>query len=247
MFKNEKNCKNQCLDCKLTSMVKKFFSQNVDAVVGVSKYILSRHLEYGFFNNSKIKTAIYNPAPESKQFRNNKELIFGYIGQLSKGKGIELLLSEFLKINNPDVKLYVYGKGIPDYEKYLKTKFADERIKFKGFVKSNDIYQNITISVIPSLLNEAFPRIPLESYSYGIPVIGSNRGGTPEAILDGKTGFVFNPEKKDDLRKKLEIFINNPKLIKKFSKNCIEFVKNFSKEKIVNEYINLYEELLNKR
>jgi len=245
MFKNGKNCDKQCVDCKLTSTIKKSFSQYVDAVIGISEYILHRHLEYGFFNNAKIKTHIYNPVPQSKKFKKKKEIIFGYIGQLSKGKGVELLLSEFSKINNPSIKLYLYGKGIPNYEKYLKTKFKDKRIKFRGFMKSNNIYEDISISIIPSLLNEAFSRIHLESYSYGIPVIGSNRGGIPEGIIDKKTGFIFDPSKRDDLKEKMEIFINNPKLIDEFSQNCIKFVKNFDEEKIVNQYIDLYNKVLN--
>ena len=33
----------------------------------------------------------------------------------------------------------------------------------------------------------------MESYSFGVPVIGANIGGIPELIDNGKTGLLFNP------------------------------------------------------
>lgn len=52
---NGKNCNSQCCQCKLLRLPHKYLSQNIDAVVGVSSYILHRHLELGYFSQVPIK------------------------------------------------------------------------------------------------------------------------------------------------------------------------------------------------
>ena len=44
--------------------------------------------------------------------------------------------------------------------------------------------------IVPSLLQEALGIVVLEAYSHGLPVIGSRRGGIPEMVEDGVTGFL---------------------------------------------------------
>ncbi|NMC16412.1 MAG: glycosyltransferase family 4 protein, partial [Chloroflexi bacterium] len=39
---------------------------------------------------------------------------------------------------------------------------------------------------------EAFSRVALEAMSTALPVIGRNSGGTPEIIVDGETGLLYN-------------------------------------------------------
>nr|WP_299595893.1 glycosyltransferase [Sphingomonas bacterium] len=48
-----------------------------------------------------------------------------------------------------------------------------------------DIYRMSRIMLVPSQWEEAFGRVAAEAQFSGIPVIGSNRGGLPEAIGDG--------------------------------------------------------------
>ncbi|MCZ2145231.1 MAG: glycosyltransferase family 4 protein, partial [Anaerolineales bacterium] len=40
--------------------------------------------------------------------------------------------------------------------------------------------------------NEAFSRVALEAMSTALPVIGRNSGGTPEIILPGQTGYLYD-------------------------------------------------------
>lgn len=249
MFKNNKNCKIQCLSCKLYSIPKKIVSKDVNAVVGVSKFILDRHLNYGYFKNAKIKTYIYNPVSNHvknmiKKKENIEEMKFGFVGQLSLHKGIELLLERFSKMDLKGVKLYVFGKGITkEYENYLISKYKADNIFFMGFKKQEEIYVSVDILIIPSLWNEPFGRVIPEAYSYGIPVIASKRGGIPGIVKENETGFIFDPEKKGDLEEKIKKFIDNPDLIVKFSDNCLEFSKKFTKGRIIDEYISLYQKI----
>ena len=241
MFNEKLNmsCKKQCLTCKIYSIPKKKMSKYVDVVVGISRFILNKHLEYGYFKNAK-KEVIYNSVEIPKNFTKKEkladEIIFGYVGSLSPSKGIEFLLKNFRKINIPNIKLYVYGRGITKaYEIQLKEKYESDKILFKGFQKPEKIYTNIDILIVPSLWNEPFGRIVIEANSYGIPVLASNRGGIPELIENGKNGYIFNSDKEGSFEEKLQL------IIKKHQRNRFEFkFNNFLLKYILSNYYKLY-------
>ncbi|SDN50838.1 Glycosyltransferase involved in cell wall bisynthesis [Desulfonauticus submarinus] len=237
--KLNKNCEKQCLACKLYSMPRKKYSKYVDVVVGVSKFILNKHLRYGYFKNVN-KSVIYNsvevPTNFKKKNMDKKEIIFGYVGTLSKSKGIEFLLENFKNLDLKNTKLFIYGKGLTkEYENYLKQKYQDKDLIFKGFKKPQDIYKNIDILIVPSLWNEPFGRIVPEANSYGIPVLASDTGGLSELVENGKNGYLFDLDKENDFEEKLRL------TIEMYKKKQFEFNTNlFSLDTIINEYINLY-------
>jgi glycosyltransferase involved in cell wall biosynthesis len=50
------------------------------------------------------------------------------------------------------------------------------------------------VVVVPSVWQEPFGRVALEALMHGTPVVASRRGGLPEIVSDGVTGFVVEPE-----------------------------------------------------
>ncbi|MGZ5484805.1 MAG: glycosyltransferase family 4 protein [Nitrososphaeraceae archaeon] len=241
LFIRGNNCKNKKLVCKLILAFRRRFSTYVDVVVGNSYFILNEHINSGFFKNSQ-KKVIYNSLETeriSAKTRKNNYLDFGFIGLLSYHKGIELLLRVFKEMDIES--LYVFGKGITsDYENYLKNKYVSNKISFKGFVKTEEAFKKIDVLVIPSLWHDPLPRVLYEAYSYGVPVIGSDRGGLPEIIDVGKTGFIFNPDFEEQLKDKINIFKNNPEIIEHMSLSCVEKARDFLPEKVVHNYVNVY-------
>lgn len=246
MYKNNKNCDKQCLSCKTITYPKKILSQNIDAVVGISKFILNKHLTSGYFKNSVLKDVIYNPYIMSKSNNindnQNDEIIFGFVGRLDKSKGIEFLLTQFKK-SNIENKLYVFGTtNDKSYEEYLKLEYQDERIIFFGHKTPDYIYNNITHLIVPSLWHEPFGRIIIEANAYGIPVLGSNRGGIPEIIEVDKTGYIFNPGQENnflDMLNKIKKMKFNKEYIKKYAYK-------FGKKDIGLKYLAIYTKLVNK-
>ena len=148
-------------------------------------------------------------------------------------------MNTFLKLEKTsnNYELWVGGRG-----KYKGS--ISKNIKFLGFVKSEDIYPKVDVVIVPSLWNEPFGRIIIEANSYGVPVIGSNRGGMPEIIRHEETGFIFNADKEDDLLKYIKMFIDEPDLVLKLSPNCLKYSENFKREKILDGYTRVYKTLL---
>lgn len=110
-----------------------------------------------------------------------------YFGRYSREKGIRTLLDVCRKL--PDVPFVFAGggpmealtEGIPNVRNagFLEPEQLDELISGARF------------SVCPSECNENCPFSVIESIRNGTPVLGSDRGGIPELICEGRTGWLF--------------------------------------------------------
>jgi len=238
MFKNGVNCSTQCSDCKIYATPRKEMSKYVDVVVGISKYILNKHLSFGYFPKANHEV-IYNSVPLVKNSTKDKKkdvISFGYVGSLSASKGIDFLLEKYKQLNLANTELLIFGKGITkEYEQSLKTKYEQENIIFKGFMKTEQIYSQIDILIVPSLWNEPFGRIVPEANSYNIPVLVSNMGGLPELVINSKNGYIFDPEIDGDFEEKLEL------VLEMYKNHEFEFdLSVFHSDEIIGKYIEVY-------
>jgi glycosyltransferase involved in cell wall biosynthesis len=248
LFKKNDICSRKNLICILMLNFRRLFSKYVDSVVGNSHFVLDEHIYSGFFKDSS-KYVVYNSLETGKikQYIKKKveKLNFGFVGHMSFHKGIEFLLKVF-KENNVD-ELHVFGRGITlKYEKYLKEKYKSENINFYGYKKAEEAFNIIDVLIVPSLCHDVLPRVIYEAYSYGIPVIGSDRGGIPEIIDNGKTGFVFKAESEKELLNRINIFKENPGIINEMAPYCLKKAEEFLPGKVLQKYINIYEEAVKK-
>ncbi|MBI4825090.1 MAG: glycosyltransferase family 4 protein [Nitrospirae bacterium] len=185
--------------------------------------------------------------------RSSEEKKIGIIADLIPIKGHDTLFRAVALIKDRiPVKLMVVGSHQEHMREYAG--------KLKGLVDELGLNDNIVFtghrSDIPEILNsldllvissksEACPMIALEAFACGVPVIGSDAGGTPELIEDGRTGFVFRANDEKDLAEKILHILNDPPLLSKLKKNCRKAseerfnLDNFSRdiEKIVAEVI----------
>lgn len=238
LFNNEKNCLNRCSICKIASYSKRLLSQKVDAVVGISEFILNTHLQHSYFKNTFIKEIIPNsvsmPVIKGKIQRKN---IIGFLGRIHPSKGIEILIENFLKVNPENYILQIAGNGNEAYINTLKAKYCDQRIQFIGKVKSEIFLRNIKLLIVPSLWQEPFGRVIIEANAYNCPVLVSNRGGMPE-LINGNNGKVFNLEQKNSLFIMLQEFING-----KLTFSIEQKQKEYDNTTIANSYLNIYKKL----
>jgi len=249
MFKNSKNCYTQCMSCKTYSIPRKYLSNKIDAVIGVSKSILDKHKKYGYFQNSKIQTHIYNAVEKTealeKHVKKNDTITFGIIGIIAPIKGVEYLLERFSAIDSSKAYLKIFGRGITrSYESQLREEYKSDNIEFMGHHDATDIYNMLDVVIIPSLCDDSFPRVVMESYSYGLPIITSNMGGAHEMVDEGKTGFVFDPADDDKLIESIYRFIKNPELANGMKQACFEKAKLFSVDRLVSEVMGIYKKVL---
>ena len=121
-----------------------------------------------------------------------------------------------------------------------------ESVEFLGWIppeKMSTYYRKACVFVMPSLM-EAFGLVFLEAMAQGLPIIGGNVGGTLELIRDGVNGFLVNPGDVSTLGKKIREFILSIDIRRKVIKNGYSTVEKYSRQKMINDTIELYKELI---
>lgn len=203
MLRAGRICTKQCGSCSLYTERRKSASARVSAFVGVSEFVRRTHLDCGFFTRTGVTTAIYNPRPAlhaaaAQGPANGGPLRLGFLGRIEAAKGVELLLAT-LRPLKADFRLHIGGVGNDELVGRLKRQYSDGRFVWHGRVDPSEFYGQIDVLVVPSLWNEPFGLVIGEANSHGIPVVAARRGGIPEIVQDGTTGFLFNPDQPSEL------------------------------------------------
>ena len=101
--------------------------------------------------------------------------------------------------------------------------------------------------VVPSLWNDTLPTVVFESLMNGIPVIGSSRGGIPEMIEDGKNGFLFDPDRPEELAALIRKIAHRPALLDGMQLAALQSAPRFGDMKAwIGQYIELFQQLVEK-
>jgi glycosyltransferase involved in cell wall biosynthesis len=158
----------------------------------------------------------------------NRLLRFGYIGRIDPLKGLHLLLeaTEFLR-NGSSCEVHLFGAARnPWDEEYLKKTLSIYKGKAKlinhGLIpheELKEVFEQIDVLVVPSILPEAFGFVVAEAFSAAKPVIVFNSGALPEQVKDGLNGFVIQQNDAKTLSEAIQRFIDNPDLTTEMSKN----------------------------
>ncbi len=125
--------------------------------------------------------------------------ILGSIGSFEHRKGHPVLfeaLAHLISGPLPEAHLMLVGDG-PDEEllrSKVKTMGLGNHVSFYPFTRRpNLVFERIDMTVMASLYKEGLPNVILESMSMGVPVVSTNLGGVPEAVVDGETGYMVEP------------------------------------------------------
>jgi glycosyltransferase involved in cell wall biosynthesis len=84
----------------------------------------------------------------------------------------------------------------------------------------------------------------MEALNHGIPIIGARRGGIPEILEEGKTGFLFEPSRPEELREKMQKFMEQPALVTRMGAQCRKRAQDFTPEAMCRQYLGVYRSLL---
>ncbi|UCD15409.1 MAG: glycosyltransferase, partial [Candidatus Omnitrophota bacterium] len=216
----------------------------VDIFIAPSNFIKTKLIEMGFKHNiAYLPNFIFIESEPSYSWE-RKNIV--YMGKLEVHKGIFDLLEAVKQL---DVSLTIIGAGNSrlDIEKYLKRERLSHKVIIKGFLSGEELYheiRNAMFTVCPSIWYENNPRVIIDSFLLGKPVVASNIGGIPELVKDYKTGLLFEPANVEDLQKKISILINNENLIIAMGKSARKVVeKELNPEKHYKQLIAIYKSM----
>ena len=92
---------------------------------------------------------------------------------------------------------------------------------------------------------DTFPNVVLEALACGTPVIATAVGGIPEQVLDGKTGFLTQPNNAADMAEKIIQLLGDEDLLHKMAIAAGDYARtHFGLDRMVNAYLSYYQEVL---
>lgn len=124
-------------------------------------------------------------------------------GRLVERKGVHRMIDAMPRIaaEVPEATLVVAGTGPEESKLRSQAKKVGARVVFAGRVAEEDaaaIYATADVFALPvvdrwfGLEVEGLGVVLLEASACGVPCVAGRSGGTPEAVIDGETGFVID-------------------------------------------------------
>ncbi|MFB0561241.1 MAG: glycosyltransferase family 4 protein [Candidatus Lokiarchaeia archaeon] len=172
--------------------------QTADAVASVSKRDIKLAKKLWGLNKEKLYW-VPNAINLDKFNRDNHNeskdpLNVVFIGRLEAFKGVHTFLevAKLVGKERDDADFLIIGDG--SLRNYLLNNFND-CVKVLGQTPHENIPKTLSktsVLVLPSYM-EGLPTVCLEALAAEVPVVASNVGGTPEVVLDNRTGYLFPP------------------------------------------------------
>lgn len=239
LFDGARNCASPCASCRALSIGKKALTTFVDGVTGESAAVLDRHLEAGYFKNAiaeVVPGALAELPSIAPPGLHEGTLRVGFIGLHSHNKGIDTLARAAQSLAGGDVEFLIAGDGDADYTRTLKDAFPAQRTRFLGWMKPDDFFRQVDITVVPSLWAEPFGRVSVETQSYGVPALVARSGGLPANIREGETGFSFAPGDHEALAAHIARLAVDRPLLHRLSLAAYQHARRFSSDRIAKEF-----------
>jgi len=231
------------LSCRLFSLVKKWRSQHVERYVAISDHVGRLHKELGYFPLAPaevIYNSIAQPDQPPRADTTEAVITLGYLGRIEPSKGIEVALQVCRRLG-PGYRLQIAGTGQPAYMAQLQAANEDLPLTWLGHVPPAQFFPGIDILLVPSQWAEPLGRVVLEAASYGVPVVGSDRGGIPEIINQGQTGYACPPDDADAFAEAVGKLAARDR--QKVATQCTTWAEQFSRQGITHHYLRTFEQL----
>lgn len=169
-------------------------------------------------------------------------------GQVCEGKGQKQAILAVARLRNKgeNIHLFLAGTVNKSYLKSIYTQIGGEKEWLHILGQCSDmkkIRADMDIELVCSKC-EAFGRVTIEAMLNGIPVIGSNSGGTPELIRDHRTGLLYENGNIEQLSNCISELINDQELYTAISNNARKFARGFTISNTVNEIYNVFYDII---
>ncbi len=247
LFHDGHICDGSSKKCRAFSYLHRRCQCAVDAVAGVGRDIVERHVRAGFFAHvpESRRTVIWNAisppdSPEPRIPRTPGEpLVFGYLSRIEAAKGADLLI-EALRLLPPQGWRAVMAGRAPDGIEAYQQKAAGLPVEFPGYVEADRFFASIDCLIVPPLWPEAFGRTVAEAILRGIPVIGANLAGVAEQIGADRPERLFAPGNAAELAARMAEAMRNPAMLAETPETRERIRQGVEPEEVIAAYEKLY-------
>jgi glycosyltransferase involved in cell wall biosynthesis len=192
--------------------------RNVHFIIG-SPSTYQEYRDWGFDErhvaiiNYCVNAATYYPSEHPERFNPNS---IAYFGRLKKYKSVDhlLLAMQRLRPEFPELRLTIIGDGDdkPRLQKCAEEYGLGDIVTFTGFIEETakaPLLQTMNF-VVNTSSKEGWGLTVVEANACGAPVIAANVPGLRDAVIDGKTGLLYEFGNIDDLSAKMRTLLREP-------------------------------------
>lgn len=212
-------------------------------------------IEPGVLYNG-VDTERFSPLPKNREimasygFRED-DFILMSVARLVGWKGIQYALQSLKVLDNKKIKYLIVGDGEyrNDLVQVVRRSSIDDRVVFAGTIDNKNLplyYSVADVVLFPTIGDDdAFPNALCEAMACGKPAVGTTKGGIPEAIVDGITGFLVPPADVPMLAEKITILCSDDRLRQDMGSNARQRVIDlFSWDMIVKKLEEVFYSLM---
>lgn len=241
--------------------------ERVDLFITPSNF--TRRMMLSFYGKQKFKDksiVIHNgiefarfnsiwSAPEKKLKSEIKEFIG--IGALKPRKGFDITIRAFQDVvkQNPNARYKIIGGGSKQYKNYLndliKSLKLEDFVTLKGEISGDELVNEMTNSYAyihtPTSENwnfEGFGIVYVEANASGLPSIGSDSGGVPDAIIHGSSGLLTQEYDVRSTTEAINKMLQDKEMYKSMAENAVNWARKHDWNCIVKQYVECYKKLL---
>ena len=195
-------------------------------------------VKYNILDDEAIKNKSIEPLTKSDVFR------IVSVGRLESQKGYDRLIPiiKKLKDENLDCELLLVGDGSKRNElEHIAQKYdISDRVHFIGFCDNPYKYmQSADLLVFPSRA-EGYSTVVTEAVILGKPIVVSDCAGMREILGDSEYGIVAE-NNENSIYQAVRDMVCNSELRQSYAQKALERSRDFTKEKRLNELIELFE------
>lgn len=175
-----------------------------------------------------------------------------YVGSNMERKGVVDILKAMPGILErfPDSKLTIIGKASWLYKKRIRNLIVKNRlmdsVEIIDHVSSDRVheyYNNANVFVLAPVI-EDLAQVLLEAMATRTPVVCTNVGANPEAIINNVTGFLVEYGRPEQIARGVIRIFSNPKLARKLGENGKKSVDSvFNADRMLRETMDIYKKL----
>lgn len=208
--------------------------RSYDKTVFLSEYSKEWAKEIGIKKN----TAVVNPGVELERYRaGKKESFVLFVGRFAQQKGVDDIIKVARKL--PQIKFVMIGWG--EEGKRIK-KVAPSNITFYNGLNNKkkvlELYSKAPVCFFPSV-GETFGLVVPEAMASGCAIVST--------ILLDYEGFKVKPGDVGDMAEKIKYLMENREKTREIGRKNVKLAKNYSWERFADKFIEIYNEVLNKK